>query len=626
MERKAFIERLRFLAKGTTIGLAFGIAIIAAAIALLVRGLWLVSDGTVLDVHSGQQFTSHLIDFFASLKSGTIFPQWSVFVRSGFGSPYLGYYQPGFSYIASICLLLTGDPQRAVALATTLFTVIGATGMFAFARRLFRSTDKIQGYETAVAASIATVAFLGHPYLGVNLYERGDYSEYVCAMVVPWVLAIAYADVVDFQSTRQHASRRFWLRGWLGLCPLATALAACVVLHPLLAYPLFVVFLVLPVFARHVPGARRLWPALAAAALLSAFYWLPLLGELHLVALDKAFPPEFQPARHLLSLGRTLFLNSQSPGPFSFQPNWALMAFAGAGIFVAMRRASSFRKVALIATATTAALIWMMTPTSLWIWNWFPLLAKLQFPWRLQNFAAISTAILATVGASELVKQLSLKKTSSRRPWLRAVVTATTVLFVILLLVPFAFTAGKSQPEFQIRTTGDLITSGFTGDLMDEWMPRTATMRTGRPDQAALIAGPCTAGPVQRLPGQIRVAVVRGGAPSHQGSDEKCVVTIPQFYFPIGWRAEVETPNSSHMNERIEILNRDGFMEVALPRPASGLGHDQAREPDQKSDQKSGQTIVLTNIMTPLRRWGVALSAATAIALVGLWICRRRVR
>ena len=618
------------MAKGTTTGIAFGIAIIAAAIALLVRGLWLVPNGAVLDLHSGQQFTSHLIDFFASLKSGTIFPQWSVFVRSGFGSPYLGYYQPGFSYIASICLLLTGDPQRAVALATTLFTVIGATGMFAFARRLFRSTDKIQGYETTVAASIATVAFLGHPYLGVNLYERGDYSEYACAMVVPWVLAIAYADVIDFQSARQHASRhaclRSCLRGWLGVCPLAGALAACVVLHPLLAYPLFVVFLVLPVFARHVPNARRLWPALAAATLLSAFYWLPLLGEMHLVALDKAFPPELQPARHLLSLGQTLLLNSQSPGPFSFQPNWALMAFAGAGIFVAMRRASSFRKVALIATATTAALIWMMTPASLWIWNWFPLLAKLQFPWRLQNFAAISTAILATVGASELVKQLSLKKTSSRRPWLRAVVTATTVLFVILLLVPFAFTAGKSQPEFLIRITGDLITSGFTGDLMDEWMPRTATMRTGRPDQAALIAGPCTAGPVLRSPGQIRVAVVPGGAPSHQGSDEKCVVTIPQFYFPIGWRAEVETPNSSHMNERIEILNRDGFMEVALPRPASGLVHDQARDPDQKSDQKSGQTIVLTNIMTPLRRWGVALSAATAIALVGLWICRRRVR
>ena len=616
-----------------TIATAMSLAI-AAAIALLVQGLWLVPDGAVLDVHSGQQFTGHLIDFFASLKSGTIFPQWSVFVRGGFGSPYLGYYQPGFSYIASICFWLTGDPQRAVALATTLFTVVGATGMFAFARRLFRSRDKIQGYETTVAASIATVAFLAHPYLGVNLYERGDYSEYACAMVVPWVLAIAYADVIDFRPAKQHASLggwlRAWLRGWLGGWmrgwPLAGALAACVVLHPLLAYPLFVVFLLLPVFARHVPGARRLWAALAAAALLSAFYWLPLLGELHLVALDKAFPPELQPARHLLSLGQTLFVNSQSPGPFSFQPNWALVAFAGAGIFVAMRRASSFRKVALIATATTAALIWMMTPASLWIWNWFPLLAKLQFPWRLQNFAAISTAILATVVASELVKQLSLKKISSRQPWLRAVVTATTVLFVFLLLVPLASTAGKSQPGFLIRTTGDLITSGFTVDLMDEWMPRTATMRTGRPDQAALIAGPCAAGPVQRLPGQIRVAVVRGGAPSHQGSDEKCVVTIPQFYFPIGWRAEVETPNSLHMNERIEILNRDGFMEVALPRPASGLVHDQARDPDQKSDQKSGQTIVLTNIMTPLRRWGVALSAATAIALVGLWICRRRVR
>jgi len=42
--------------------------LIMMATVFLVRGLWLVSAGETLDLHSGQQFTGHLIDFAEALN------------------------------------------------------------------------------------------------------------------------------------------------------------------------------------------------------------------------------------------------------------------------------------------------------------------------------------------------------------------------------------------------------------------------------------------------------------------------------------------------------------------------------------------------------------------------------
>ncbi len=548
----------------------------------------MIPEGSSLVLHSGQQFPGHLVDFAAALKAGILFPQWSVFARGGFGSPYLGYYQPGFFYLGSICLWLTKSPQNAIALGATLFAIIGAAGMLSLSRHIFRSTPKAIRNNLS---TIATAAFLFHPYHQVNLYQRGDYSEFACAMILPWALLMALRTL-----TKQP-------RVWLDRLPATTlTLAACVILHPLIAYPLFLVLGLL---------SLRLLPALAIASLLAAFYWVPLLAEMRFIAVDKAFVPELQPARHLLSLSHSLLINylDTTPTPFTYQPNWWLIAFAGCGILLALRPRAPLYRMAILATGTTIALVFMMTPASLWIWEYFPLLSKLQFPWRLQNFAAISTAILAGLGIAQ-----------SRR-----IGTLPVIIITALLAIPLA----RNTPHFshsgrRIENTEDLLRSGFFADSMDEWLPKTATMRMGNPDQPAVTSGPCQATFLKRNPGRISIQLTAittrtksPGAPSDHSAD--CIVTIPQFYYPVGWHAvlvsgpassPLESPESSKSHD-LEIGNFGGFIQILVP--GSGL----SAEP---------QHLELSNKMTPWRRLGVGVSLLTAICLAGLTAIAHRRR
>jgi len=519
------------------------------ATVFLVRGLWLVSAGETLDLHSGQQFTGHLIDFAEVLKSGHLFPQWSVYARGGLGSPYLGFYQPGFAYVASACLIVTGDPQTAIALAISLFTVIGALGAFYLARKIFN--------KDLIAAAVA-MAFLAHPYVTVNLYERGDFAEFAWAMTLPWAF----------------------------VGPARTlALAACVVLHPLLSYPLFLGMAV---------ASRRNWPNLAIAALLSAFYWFPLLRELDLVSVDKAFVPALQPARHMLATGHVMMTGSFDDAPFHYQPNWVLYAAAFYGAVGAFQKKDPLRRVALGSAAAIAGLWFLMSPASMPVWNHFPLMSKLQFPWRLQNFVALAIALLAGCGLSRLARELRTSR-------LKSIPVAAVAVMIGLPLVAIHPRVSTQPP---LRNIDDILRSGFLGDPMDEWLPRNATVRFGNPDEATRIrevTGPCEASGVRRSPGRLWFNVTQTANPDR--APTSCEVTIPQFFYPGGWSLTPDLP----------LRERDGFIAIAIP--ASML----ASEP---------QEIVLTSKSTLNRRIGIALSvmalmALSAVALPGRFRPRR---
>ncbi len=510
--------------------------LIMLATVFLVRGLWLVSSDETLDLHSGQQFTGHLIDFAESLKSGNLFPQWSVYARGGLGSPYLGFYQPGFAYIASACLVMTGDPQTAIALAISLFTVMGAIGIYFLARKIFNSG--------LIAASVAT-AFLGHPYMAVNLYERGDFAEFAWAMTLPWVFT----------------------------GPARTlALAACVLLHPLLSYPLFLGM----AFA-----SRRNWPSLTIAALLSAFYWLPLLRELDLVSVDKAFVPALQPARHMLATGHVLMVGSNAPAPFHYQPNWILQLVALAGAFSALQKKDPLHRVALSSVVVLAGIYFLMSPASLPLWNYFPLLSKLQFPWRLQNFAALAVALLAGCGLSRLAREV-------KSPRLKSFALAAVAMMICL---PLASTSPRLSPQPPLRTVDDILRSGFLGDPMDEWLPRNATVRVGNPDEATRSResiGPCEISSVRRSPGRLSFSAKPSSNPG--AAPTSCEVTLPQFFYPGGWTLTPDIP----------LRERQGFIVIDIPVGNLAEGR---------------QEIVLTSKSSPGRRAGIAIST---LALLGL--------
>src|SRR6267142_1905302 len=73
-------------------------AFIAAAVC---RFFFTYGPGDSYFNHEGYRYIYRIVEFLASLKAGYAFPQWAVDFRSGLGSPYFSYYQPGFFYVAA---------------------------------------------------------------------------------------------------------------------------------------------------------------------------------------------------------------------------------------------------------------------------------------------------------------------------------------------------------------------------------------------------------------------------------------------------------------------------------------------------------------------------------------------
>jgi hypothetical protein len=551
-----------------------------SAAAVLTRGLWRVPDGASLEVHSYLQFQGALVDFAAALGAGNLFPQWSVFARNGFGSPYLGYYQPGFNYLASPCLWLTGDPNSAIALACTLLALAGALGMFLLTRQ-FLAGQILSGAAQNFAPFMAATLFLCHPYISINLFRRGDFSEYACAMIMPLALYLAFR--------QKRAGKSFGP----GMIAASTCLAFCVLLHPLLSYPVFIVLAL---------TSRRLWATLFAATMLSAFYWLPLLTELKFVHIDRAFNPVFRPDNHMLHPGHVFFLAPDAEAPFKYDPNYMLVALAALGLASILITGNPVRRTCAAAAAATAGLVFMMTKPSLFLWEWFPLLEKLQFPWRLQNFAAITTAILATCGMVALALVWFAKSGAGRRPTTRSLVLVQAVTLGIAIAA--AWPLHRIVPGIQqVKTPqrpADLIESGFIADPFDEWLPKTASTRNPPRGAPADVTGPCAAGSVQREPGLLRMPVTW-----QPDADRHCEIIGPQYFYPVGWRAEVITGED---RSTVPINNIQGYQMVRLsPSPGGST---------------PPQVLEFHSEMSPNRKAGVILSGLTALVLAGIALRR----
>ena len=127
--------------------------------------------------HEAYSYVYRLVEFADVLASGHPFPQWASDFRQGLGSPYFGYYQPGFFYAASAFATVL-SPAAAIGAALWCFAVLGYAGVFRLVRDRFG----------ALAGTLAGTALLLGPYPRSDLYARGDFSEYAGMLLLPFIL------------------------------------------------------------------------------------------------------------------------------------------------------------------------------------------------------------------------------------------------------------------------------------------------------------------------------------------------------------------------------------------------------------------------------------------------------
>ncbi len=375
------------------------------------------------------------VEFHQNLAQGTLLPRWAPDLDRGAGQPLFLFVPPLLHYIAEGWHVVIPEMQAAINLAVVTLIVLLAAGMFLLGRLHFGTAG---GFLCAAAALYA-------PYLSMDLYVRAALSEF---SAFPFCAFALYG----FSAYARHGRRRHLALG-------AIALAAVVLSHFMVAFcfsPLLLAFLV-------VTAKRPTWRMLAVGLLLgiglSAWVWLPVVLEGRYVQLERSMQGSFHYTNHLLQAGQ-LFDSAWGYGTAkSFGLGWGHL------LLVALAWTSAVhRRWRLLFTAALGVYCLLTLQFMGWVWEWLPVLQRIQFPGRLLGPAALCLAALAASAAPGLQR-------FGRWQW-----PAFGAAMALLILPNLTHLAppGYQDLDAHLWTPAYLAQSGFettsSGELRPSWM------------------------------------------------------------------------------------------------------------------------------------------------------------
>lgn len=349
-----------------------------AGLVLLVMVPLLVHGRFPTNVADTSRYVCLLKLFRQAVEHGVVFPRWLPTLGGGYGCPTFVFYQPLFFYLALPFSYLPGVRDTvAVYLAVAAAASVGVIALY----RLGRVLGGRHGGLFAAALFVLT------PYLYVNLYVRGDFSELTAMLLAP--AAVYYAALLARQVA--EGKRAAW-----AAAKLAVSLVLVLFAHPATAMFLWPSCLVLALTAavgleRRFRVRCSIWvvSAFAWAALLGSSYWWPVLSLRGLVGLERATEGVFLASRNVVYPWQ-LFSRTWGFGAAQMSLQLGLPHFllACAGVWLGRRQRFLWG-----ALACYLLLIVMMLPVSRPVWDSVGLLRLVQFPWRILSVVATLQAV-----------------------------------------------------------------------------------------------------------------------------------------------------------------------------------------------------------------------------------------
>lgn len=392
--------------------------------------LTLLSPDYFMKAHDARHSIFFLVEFDQSIREGALWPVWGPDHSVGFGYPTFLVYAPLAYYVGEVFHLLGMGFAIAIKATWAIGFLAGATGVYRLARRWFRPE----------IAMVASLAFTYAPYHLSQIYVRAALAEFMAMAWLPWT-ALALLLLWEDPSPRRAAFA-------------ALSLAALMLFHtvstltfvPLLAGLLVVLFMQDLGRGRplgrgllsqiRAPSTRWTLLALTLTGLLASIFFVPLLLDRAGVAQWQWVNETYSYRLHFVYPGQFLDptwgygYSVEGPGDgMSFQLGIVtfILATLGAAAAWGKRAGHSMpRALAAYFVVATAIAIFMMTPLSVRLWDVLPLIAMVQFPWRLLSVTVFTGALLAASGVDWL---------SSRSSTISAAVPSPYIYVIGLVLV-----------------------------------------------------------------------------------------------------------------------------------------------------------------------------------------------
>ncbi|MBN1874858.1 MAG: hypothetical protein JXA33_11565 [Anaerolineae bacterium] len=598
-----------------------------------------------------------VLDMAENLRHGNFPPRWMAHAAYDLGYPLFNYYAALPYYLAGGLTALGLSPIVAIQTTQTLGFILAAFGMALWARRMYANQEN----KFPPSVWIAVAAYTFAPFHLVNAYVRGDsLSEFYAFVWYPFILwsldrwaerrtpgrlavaSLSYGALILTHNTSALTFSPFaLLYAVVRMTDYELRITNCglwITHHASRFTAHYILRLILSIAAPFVLGF-----------LLTAWFWLPALGETKYGQLGAAFTEGyFHYSRHFrtwnlvqraFAFDYSVAGRTEDAGPFAMGMVQAVLTIAGAAVLFwqlvgpnVKRQMSNVNSgishsVSCIPYSVSRLLstiyclfslflsTLMITPLSKPLWDYLPLLSITQFPWRFLSIQALFTAIVTgEIGNWRISEsanyELQITNYVSRitsyvlrftHHWGRSILT---LLLCVLTIVAALL---RLHPDRLLITDADvtwenlLLYETFTGNIGTtiryEYLPEAVVPRLymseavlegqGRPiaDAAVALEAVLVARAPTRQVWQVTLAGSMG--------DEVVPVVFPLNWWP-GWQAQMDgVPIDAYP------MSGSGRLTVELPMGEHSI------------------TLRLRN--TPLRTLALVLSGVTLVVGIGVF-------
>lgn len=583
---------------------------------LLLLGLSLLAltplsaPGYFYEAHDGRHSVFYQIMFDASLRDGAWWPRWAMHHIQGYGYPTFIIQAPLGFYLAEIFVLLGAGYTLAAKLTWTTGFLAGAWGMYRLVGGWLVGDDLPlpEGSATVrrLAALVAALLYVFIPYHLVDIYVRAALNDTLLLGWFPWVL-LAFDRLIQQGGAVGWPRRLAWAILTLGGTLLTHTFA-------LISFaPLLVTFVFFRLGSQVTRGAGRglvVRTLLAGVGgvgglLLCAAFLIPLFAEGPHLQQQVYVTNTYDFRNHFVYWGQFFspfwgFGYSDDPqggsDGMSFQIGLLALLLGFAALYLLWGRPHQ-RGLMLYLLGSTLLLLCVMSPLSQGLWEAFPPLGVIQFPWRLLALTALMVSALAGLavwnlqsadqssGGGLLVGMLVLFASAGYmqanlqpvEPWRED----GRAIFRFEQEHPdmIAYTEWVQEPFQSSPMTKDYVAETYTENYSDNGVLERLAIIKGTGKVISNYSRGSSFGGVVQLdtPGTVRIHVL---------------------YFP-GWQARVDGALVAH-----RVSDPHGLVEVDLP-----VGHHQI-------DLRMGST--------PARRLGALISWSVLVGVLGLFILTER--
>ncbi|MGA2911353.1 MAG: 6-pyruvoyl-tetrahydropterin synthase-related protein [Candidatus Levyibacteriota bacterium] len=339
-------------------------------------------------VYESGDFNLHIyraIAFYQNLVDGNLLPSWAGKLNATYGYPLFVFLNPLPYYLISFFHFLNFSFIASMKIFIALAYILSGLFMYLLAKETLKND---------LAAFTSSIFYLFMPYHFVDLHFRIDVGEILCFTLIPLLLFFTYR-----LFKRGAIVYIFWTALSFALLIMSHQAIALLALFPIVAF-LLIQFLQNQERIRQI----RLWMKLAAAFLLgiliSSYVWLPYLifAKYNLSSTLFNALPSFISVRELLYSPWRYGLLFQGPkGELSYLIGYAQLFILGYLLVYLLLKKTKARYAmeVTIWLATTAFLIFMLTPYSSIIWLNTPMLKNVLMSSRILSVITLGISFAA---------------------------------------------------------------------------------------------------------------------------------------------------------------------------------------------------------------------------------------